>query len=572
MTLTDRIAAARGDIPVDLLLTNVQLVNVFTGEIYPTEIAIKDGVIVGVGETGYEAAETRDLGGRYVAPGLIDAHVHIESSLCTPPEFSRAVLAHGVTSVITDPHEIANVHGLDGIRFMLEAAAGGLLSVFVMASSCVPATHMETAGADLDATDLQSLLNDEHVLGLAEMMNYPGVVFGDEHVLAKINAFADRVRDGHCPGLGGKQLNAYISAGIQSDHECTSVNEAYEKLQKGMVIFIREATNAQNLRTLLPLVTPENSRRICWCTDDRQPADLLDDGSIDYMLRVAIAEGKLEPVTALRMATLNTAEYFGLEDRGAIAPGRRADLFVFSDLQAPRAELVFSGGQVIAESEKMVADIPTPEVTQLPLSVNVAWDSVDFTIPAQGTRIRVIGSIPNQLVTEHMIEDAKIVDGQAVADVERDILKMAVIERHKATGNIGKGFIHGIGLSRGAIAGTVAHDHHNLVVIGVDDASMMTAAKAVANMGGGLVAVDGDQVLAELPLPVAGLMSRAPIDEVRAGLDHLLAVARDQLGSTLHDPFMAMSFMALEVIPSLKLTDVGLVDVDKFEMVGLFVE
>ncbi len=570
MTLSERIAAARGQVTADLLLTNLQLVNVFSGEVYPAQIAIKDSIIVGVGE-GYAAANVVDLGGRYVAPGLIDAHVHIESSMCTPPAFSQAALANGVTSVITDPHEIANVHGLDGIRFMLDSAAGGVLSMYVMASSCVPATHMETAGAALSAADLRTLLGNPWVLGLAEMMNYPGVIFGDPEALGKIEAFAGRVLDGHCPGLRGSDLNAYITAGIASDHECTTVDEAREKLQKGMVIFIREATNARNLRPLLPLVTPENSRRICFCTDDRQPADLLDDGSIDHMVRVAIAEGGLDPVTAIRMATLNTAEYFRLGDRGGIAPGRRADLIVFSDLRAPRAEQVYCGGTLVAQDGVLTVDLAPPQVEPLPRSVRIDWDAVDLAIPARGERLRVIGSIPNQLVTEHRIEDARIENGRAVADVARDILKMAVIERHNATGKLGKGFIHGIGLRRGAIAGTVAHDHHNLVVIGADDASMLAAARAVERMGGGLVAVDGERVLAELPLPVGGLMSDRPIGEVRAALDCLLDAARRELGSPLHDPFMAMSFMALEVIPSLKLTDVGLVDVDQFEVVDLFV-
>lgn len=567
--LAQRIGAARGDIQADLVLTNAQLINVLTGEIYPSAIAIKDGVIIGTGEL-YEAAEILDLGGRYVAPGLIDAHVHIESSLCTPPEFSRAALTHGVTTVVTDPHEIANVHGLAGIRYMLETARRTPLEILVMASSCVPATHMETSGASLDAANLASLLDDPSVIGLAEMMNYPGAVFADPGVLAKLAAFHGRPLDGHCPALRGKQLNAYITAGIGSDHECTAVEEALEKLRKGLVIFIREATNARNLRTLLPLVTPENSRRICWCTDDRQPADLLDEGSIDHLVRVAIAEGGLDPVTALRMGTLNTAEYFGLRDRGAIAPGRRADLFVFADLAAPRAELVFCGGQLVAREGALIRDF-TPGESRLPGTLKIDWPSVDFTIRAEaGKQIRVIGSIENQLVTAHRIEEPRVVNGAVVADPERDLLKMAVIERHTASGKIGLGLIHGLGLKRGAIAGTVAHDHHNLVVIGVDDASMMTAARAVGEMGGGLVAVDGEQVLASLPLPVGGLMTEAPITEVRASLDGLLA-ASAALGSSLHDPFMAMSFMALEVIPSLKLTDIGLVDVEKFAPVDLFV-
>ncbi|HMM28462.1 MAG TPA: adenine deaminase [Aggregatilineaceae bacterium] len=571
MDLTDRLAIARGERPADTLLTNLQLVNVFTGEVYRSEIAIAGTHIAGVGE-GYAAQQTLDLGGRYVAPGLIDAHVHIESSMCTPPEFARAVLTHGVTTVVTDPHEIANVHGLEGVRFMLNAAKYGPLSIYVMASSCVPATHMETAGAALDAADLQILLGSRWVLGLAEVMNYPAVVSGQADVLTKLAAFEGRVLDGHCPGLRGADLNAYIVAGIQSDHECTTVEEAREKLRKGMVVFIRQATNAQNLRPLLPLITPENSRRLCWCTDDRQPADLLDEGSIDHMIRVAIAEGGIDPVTAIRMGTLNPAEYFRLHDLGAIAPGRRADLFVFSDLAAPRAETVFRGGQIVAQGGKLLASLPTPDAHQLPPCVNIDWQNVDFRIPARGRRLRVIGSIPNQLVTEHRVLDARLEDGCAVADPARDLLKMAVIERHLASGSLGKGFIQGIGLKRGAIAGTVAHDHHNLVVIGADDASMMTAVRAVERMGGGLVAVEGERVLAELPLPVAGLMSTAPIGDVRARLDGVLAAARDGLGSPLHDPFMAMAFMALEVIPSLKLTDAGLVDVDRFEVVDLFVD
>ncbi len=572
MNLSERIAAARGQepqVPVDVLLTHLQLVNVFSGEIYPSEIAIKDGLIVGIGP-GYQAAETVDLGGRYAAPGLIDAHIHIESSMCTPPVFSQAVLAHGVTTVITDPHEIANVHGMDGIRFMLDAARGGYLSIYVMAPSCVPATHMETAGNNLSAEDLAALLDDPGVLGLAEMMNYPGVTFGDPGVLAKIDAFAGRVRDGHCPGLTGRDLNAYVIAGIGSDHECTTVEEAREKLQKGMVIFIREGTSARNLLDLLPVITPENSRRICWCSDDRQPADLLDVGSIDNMIRVAIAQGGLDPVTAIRLGTLNTAEYFRLRDRGAIAPGYRADLFIFSDLRAPQPEQVYCGGVLVAQDGALTVEIVSPPVAPLPRAINIKWDSVDFAVPASGARIRVIDSREHSLLTGHRLEEARIENGYVVADPARDILKMAVIERHHASGSMGKGFIHGIGLKRGAIAGTVAHDHHNLVVIGADDASMMTAAHAVERMGGGLVAVDGERVLAELPLPVGGLMSNQPIQTVRAALDHLLAVTQNELGSHLHDPFMTMSFMALEVIPSLKLTDVGLVDVDKFEVVGLF--
>jgi adenine deaminase len=562
------LAAARGDRPATLLLKNANLVNVFTGEIYETDIAIQGAHIAAVG-AGYEGQEVIDLKGRYVAPGFIDAHVHIESSMCTPREYARAVLPHGVTSVVADPHEIANVLGLEGISFMLENAKYGVLSVYVMASSCVPATHMGTAGARLGAYEIENLKGNPWVLGLAEMMNYPGVIAGQPDVLDKIEAFEGKVLDGHAPGLTGKRLNAYLSVGIRSDHECMVAEEAREKLRLGMTIFIREASNAHNLRELLPVVNPENSRRICFCTDDRHPGDLIEEGSIDHMVRMAIAEG-LDPVMAIRMATLNTAEYFGLHDLGGIAPSRRADLVVFSDLSNPVPERVYRGGQLIAQDGIMQPGVETIRPIELRNSMNVDWGAVKFDIPAHSSRVRVIGSVPHQLLTEHLIEEAKIEDGQVVADVERDILKMAVIERHRATGHIGKGLINGIGLKRGAIAGTVAHDHHNLVVIGADDESMMTAARAVGRMGG-LAAASGKKVIAELPLPVAGLMSDRPIEEIRASLDALLDAARE-LGSPLDDPFMAMSFMALEVIPKLKLTDLGLVDVERFELVDLFVD
>lgn len=571
--LAELIAAARGDAAADLVITNAQLVNVFTGEIHPTDIVVKDSHVAALGR-GYTGAQVIDVGGRYVCPGLIDAHVHIESSLCTPPAFSKAVLAHGVTSVVTDPHEVANVHGLEGIHFMLEEAKYGHLSIYVMASSCVPATHMETTGANLEYYYLEGLRNNRWVLGLAEMMNYPAVVKGDRHVLDKIELYQDRVLDGHAPGLTGAALNAYVAAGIRSDHECTTPEEMLEKLRLGMTVFIREATGAPNLLALLPAVTPENSRRVCFCTDDRHPADLIDEGSIDHLIRLAVAHG-LDPVTAIRMGTLNTAEYFRLHDLGAVAPGRRADMVVFSDLRDFRAEMVFRGGQLVAkDGVTLVERASRRHLIHLRGSMNVRWDWVNFAVPARhagsAARARVIGCVPEQIVTEHWIESLAVQDGHAVADPERDLLKIAVIERHRASGNMGVGFIRGIGLKRGAIAGTVAHDHHNLVIIGADDESMWTAARTVGAMGGGLVAASGDQVIAGLPLPIAGLMSDQPIEEVRAAIDALTHAAND-LGSPLKDPFMAMSFMALEVIPKLKLTDAGLVDVEKFEVVDLWV-
>lgn len=571
MDRQELLAVARGEQNAELVLRNARLVNVFSGAIEATDIAIAGGKVAGIGK-GYTGDAEIDLTGRYVAPGLIDAHVHIESSLCIPAQFARAVLPRGVTTVVTDPHEIANVAGVEGIRFIAKTSADLPLSVVIMAPSCVPATDMETNGATLRAGDLASLLREATAHGLAEVMNFPGVVYGDEEVLAKIEAFDGRPIDGHAPALRDKLLNAYVAAGIGSEHECTTVEEAEEKLARGLYILIREATNAHNLHTLLPMITEQNSRRICFCTDDRIPADLIDQGSVDYMVREAIRYG-VAPVTALRMATMNAAEWFGLHDRGAVAPGRRADLIVFDDLAKLEPDMVFAGGRLVAENGAVIETVfgaAPPIPATVASSVNVRWEAVDLRVPAERDQIRVIGLIENQLVTEERILPATVRDGLVIAEPVRDLLKMAVIDRHRDSGAQGVGFIQGIGLRSGALAGTVAHDHHNLVVIGADDDSMLAAARAVAEMGGGLVVANGSEIVASLALPVAGLMSDRAIGDVRAGYDALIAAAA-ALGSPLHDPFMAMSFMALEVIPKLKLTDQGLVDVGQFKVVPLFV-
>ena len=565
--LKSLISRARGDEPVDVLVVNARVVNVLSGEIVPTSVAIAGSYITGFGEC--DANSVVDAESAYVAPGFIDAHVHIESALVPPSEFARAVVPRGTTVVVTDPHEIANVLGLEGIRFMIDSAKYGPLSMFVMACSCVPATGMSTNGAVLHGYDLFPLKSDPWVLGLAEVMNFPGVVGGEDAVLEKIGAFRDEVIDGHAPGLTGRDLQAYVAAGVRSDHEATTPEEALEKLRLGMMLFIREGTAARNLKRLIPLVTPANQHRVCFCTDDCQPGDLIDRGGIDYAVRTSIDAG-LDPVMVLRMASWNAASHFRLYDRGAIAPGYRADLVVFDDIAAPRPRIVFRHGQLVARDGQMTVP-PRPPARALRSTMNIAWDRVDIGIRAGGRRARVIGLVENQLRTDALVDEPVIRDGYAYADPSRDLLKALVIERHMSSGAVGKGFVRGLGLKRGAMASSVAHDHHNVVVVGADDESMMTAARRVSRLHGGMVVADGDRVLAEVPLPLGGLMSTEPVEIVRRQLDEAVREAR-LLGSPLHDPFMAMSFIALEVMPTLKLTDRGLVDVARFEVVPLWVD
>jgi len=574
MPRQDRMTVARGAKPADLILTNCRLVNVFSGQVEDTDIVIRGSRVAalmpaGPGGPAHEAHTILDLGGAYVCPGFIDAHVHLESSMVRLQEFIRAVLPRGTTTVVIDPHEIANVLGLDGIRYLLEAAKHNPLSIFMMAPSCVPSTHLETAGARLMSYDLEPLLGNQWVIGLGEMMNYPGVLSRDEEVMAKLKIAQAYPIDGHAPGLSGRDLNAYIAAGIRSEHESTRLEEAREKLQKGMYVFIREGTSSRNLHDLLPLVTPANSRRCCFCTDDRDPATLMHEGHIDSIVREAIRAG-LDPIIAIQMATLNPAERFNLTELGVIAPGRRADMVVLDNLSDFNVLQVYRGGRLMAEDGRLAPHVQQPPPITIRSSMNVRWlELEDFALTAESDRARIIESIPQQIITGQRVDTVRVVDGRAVADPTRDILKVCVVERHQATGNIGKGFVSGFGIKHGAIASSVAHDSHNIVAVGASDHDIYTAAVAVVKMRGGLVVVSDGQVIARLPLPVAGLMSDQPLEVVLAQSEELNAAVRS-LGCVLDDPFITMSFLCLPVIPELKITDRGLVDVNRFDFVSLF--
>jgi adenine deaminase len=564
--LREFIGAARGTVESDLLLRGGRVVNVFTHEIVETGVALRGDRIVGLGDL--PAREVIDLDGRYVCPGLIDAHVHIEISMLPPHRFADAVLPHGVTSVVCDPHEIANVLGVEGVRYMLDVSEGLDLSVLVMAPSCVPTSSMETSGAALGADDLVALADHPRVLGLAEMMNFPGVLAGSGDVLDKLRGFAGRPLDGHVPGLTGPDLQAYAGAGMSSDHESVTAEEAREKLRLGMTVFLREASNARNLIDVLPAVDEYTARRCAFATDDRVPGELLRDGSIDSLVRLAI-RGGLDPVTAITMATHNPAEHYGLRDRGAVAPGRRADLLVTSDLRELPVELVIAGGRVVARDGRRLGDSVAPAAT-LPDTFHVAWPA-DLRLPAGGRRARVIGIVEDQLVTTAHVEEVRVEDGVAVADPERDLLRLSVIERHRATGNVGMGFVRGFGLRRGAMASSVANDCHNLVVVAADDEDGLIAARTVADMGGGIAVTEGGELRAAIALPLAGLMADRAPEAVADQLDVVTSAVRE-LGCAVPAPFMAMSFLALPVIPHLRLTDRGLVDVDAFAFTDVFVD
>jgi adenine deaminase len=561
--LARRLAVARGDEPADLLLHGGSVLSVFTREWLETDVAVVDGFVAGLGD--YEGRETLDVSGRFVVPGFIDAHMHLESTKLLPDEFARLVLPLGTTAVVADPHEIANVLGTDGVHWLLDFCADLPLDVYFMASSCVPASAFESPRRALNDGDLEGLLRRRRVLGLAEMMNFPGVIAGDESELSKLRLQGAQHVDGHAPGVVGNHLNAYAAAGIRSDHEALTPEEGRERLRAGMWLLIREASMARNLKALVPLVSELGPSRIAFCTDDRDPDDIRDDGHVNGMVRKAVEAG-VPPEDALVCATLNPATWHGLSHLGAVAPGYQADLLVLPELESFRPELVLKAGEPVGE-------IVRPDVPEwVRQSVRIApLVRDDLAAPSSGGAIRVIGLVPEQVLTESLVERPTVADGRAIADPDRDLAKIAVVERHLATGRVGVGFVCGSGLQRGALASTVAHDAHNLVVLGISDDDMLAAVARAAELGGGIVAVEGGRVLAECPLPVAGLFSDAPLDDVIAQSRGCTdaAVALGWRGAT---PFLTMSFLALSVIPALKITDRGLVDVERFELVPLSVE
>lgn len=568
--LRDRIKAARGEIESDLLLYNGKIVDVYNNSIIQEDIAVWKNWIVGIGP-GYKAKETIDLKGRFIAPGFFDAHVHIESSMVEIPQFTRAVLPLGTTTVVTDPHEIANVLGHEGIHYMMDSAKHNPLNVFFMLSSCVPSSDLETSGSQLRAFDLLPLLKSKWILGLAEMMNYPGVLKTDQDVLDKLGIVEDKRIDGHAPGLGGRDLNAYIAAGVESEHECTILDEAKEKLQRGMYIMIREGSAAKNLKALLPLVNNGNERRFMFCTDDRHPHDILREGHMNYIIKKSIEYG-LAPVTAIRMATLNPSEYFHLSHLGAIAPGKIADLVIFDNFESMFIHRVYKNGKLVALDGKPVYDLPEPKANPVRSSVNIKWlEGGEFRIPVKGEQARVIEIIPDQIVTKETIMSVSSVNGYVKSDVDRDILRLYVLERHRATGNIGKGLVKGFGLKKGAVASTINHDSHNIAVVGVNDDDIEKAVITLNKLGGGIAVIRNGEVVDTVELPIAGLMSPQPLEFVSKKM-HDITEAIKGLGCTLNDPIMILSFLALPVIPYLKLTDKGLVNVSKFQHVDLFVK
>ncbi len=570
--MANLINIARGLEKADLVIKNAQLVNVLSEEIHKCDIAMTGGIIAGIGEN-YHGEKEIDINGAYVTPSFIDGHVHLESTMMLPEEFAKIVLPAGTTTVIIDPHEISNVLGLHGISFMHEVIKDLPIDVYTMLPSCVPATPFETSGFDLNSYDLSLLIDKPWVLGIAEMMNFQGVLNLDKNVMSKLElakAKGKRI-DGHAPYLSGKDLCAYIASGVKSDHECTTPEEAIERLRLGMYVMIREGTAAKDLDALIPILKTCNTRKCLFVTDDRHPSDLCE--HINGMVRRSVEAG-ISPIKAVQIASLNTAEYFGLSNLGAIAPGYKADMLILPDLKSFKPDIVIKNGKVVAENGKLTMPVNKNEKFSMRNSVNVRWITpedfrIDAGIKEGKIKVRTIEVIPHQLITKSVESEVKVEDGNALSSLDNDTLKICVIERHRATGNIGKGFVKGFNLKSGAIASTVAHDSHNMIVIGTNDADMYAAAVALIKCQGGKVVVNNGEIISELPLPIAGLMSDKDFDYVVEKCKELNNTAAS-IGCTLNDPFMTMGFLSLPVIPELKITDKGVFDTNKFGFINIF--
>ena len=571
MKLRGLIDGAAGREKADLVINNCKIVDVYSGTIVKGNIAIRDGLIVGIGD--YEGETEVDAKGAFAMPGLIDGHVHIESAFVTPEEFGKLVVPKGTTTVIADPHEIVNVCGVNGFEYMLDAAKGTDLDIKYQVPSCVPATPFESSGATFGSATIKTLMTIDAAFGLGEMMNFPGVIHKDDEVIAKILEAKrmNKVIDGHAPGVAGKELNAYVAAGIKTDHECFTVKEMTEKIGLGMYILLRQGSASQNLQGLLKGATAENSRRLVFCTDDKQPKDIMERGSIDEHLRISVEEG-IDPVTAIRMGTLNTAECYGLTDRGAIAPGLRGDIVLVNNLKDFKVKKVFIEGKLVAEGKKYVGKSEVASSLKVRDSINIRDFPVErFNLNSKSDKVKVIEIVEGEIITKSEVAKVTIDDtGDFVFNPKKDIVKIVVVERHHGTGKIGVGLLKGYGLKQGAVAQTIAHDSHNIVAVGVNNNEIVAAIGEIRAAGGGAVVVRDGKAIDTMSLPIAGLMSEQKGELVAKELERIQKVLHDDFGvNPKIEPLMTLSFMALPVIPELKITDLGLFDVTKFDFTNI---